>query len=181
MEREQSPNYAVEDMKVADIKAVTAMRLQSWLDTYVNDGAGVTREWIEARNREQQSLERHNSRQERFLEGKEKGTFNGWVARNQNNEIIGSTTPFIDDDGVRHLGSLYVAKEWHGTGVSKALMQRAMDWLGDEHDVVLDVVSYNDRARAFYRKWGFEDIPGSETLFDGVIPELKMIRKGGKV
>ena len=178
MELERAPRFTIEEMKPEDIEAATAMRLASWLDTYVNDEAGVTREWVEARNCAQQLPEKQESRRQRFIDGKANGTFNGWVAKGANGDIIGSTTPFIDDDGARHLGSLYVDRQWHGAGVGHQLMQRAMDWLeADSHDIVLGVVIYNERAKAFYRKWGLEEVHGSETLFDDMIPEIMMIRK----
>ena len=153
------------------------MRLQSWLDTYVSDEAGVTREWLEARNQEQSSDERKQARMERFTKGKAAGTFNAWVARDSDGKIIGSTTPRRDEEGKWRLGSLYVAKEYLGTGVGGQLMKTAMDWMGEDEDIFLGVVSYNERAKAFYRKWGFEEIPGSDTLHDGKIPEVMMVRK----
>lgn len=55
---------------------------------------------------------------------------------------------------------LYVAREWLGRGAGHALMQACLDeacrrgyrtvWLG--------VWERNERARAFYRKWGFRDV-----------------------
>lgn len=178
MEIEPAPKFAIEEMRVEDVEAATAMRLQSWLDTYVSDEHGVTREWIEARNQKQLSDERVVSRRERFLNGKKQGIFNAWIARDSEGTIIGSTTPYQDEDGLWHLGSLYVDKQWHGAGVGHQLMKRAMEWIGDKRDVYLGVVSYNERAKAFYCKWGFEEVPDSETLFDDKIPEVKMVRKG---
>lgn len=177
LEKELSPKFTIDEMRLDDIESATEMRLQSWLDTYVNDELGVTREWIEERNRGQLSRERVKSRRDRFLAGRKAGTFSAWVARDAGGNIIGSTTPFRDEDGSWRLGSLYVAKNWHGTGVANQLMQRAMDWLGENEDVHLGVVSYNERAKAFYRKWGFVEVPDSEELFDDLIPEVKMVRK----
>lgn len=44
----------------------------------------------------------------------------------------------------------------------------------------LEVVTYNGRAKAFYRKYNFDEIPGTEVLFAEKIPVITMIRKGGK-
>jgi GNAT superfamily N-acetyltransferase len=73
---------------------------------------------------------------------------------------------------------LYVAKEWHGKGVADALTETALDWFDQTKPVVLGVVSYNSRARSFYKRWGFQDVEGSERLFDGKIPEVMMEREG---
>lgn len=176
LERERP--YTIEEMTVDDIEPATAMRLQSWLDTYVNEQAGVTREWIEQRNKTQLSEEKIAARLDRFLENKANGTMNSWVARDDNGTIIGSTTPYIDQAGVQHLGSLYVDKNYHGSDVASQLMQRVVDWFDPTNDIVLGVVSYNERAKAFYEKWGFVEVSDSDHLFDEMIPEVTMIRKG---
>lgn len=165
-------------MQLEDIEPVTEMRLQSWLETYINEAAGVTREWIEEHNQKRLSQDAMEERRERFLDGKAQGTFNGWVAKDAEGTIIGSATATIDENGIRGLSSLYVDKTWHGTGVAHELMRNVIDWLGgDKHEILLGVVTYNERAKAFYRKWGFEEVPGTDHLFDAKIPEIKMMRK----
>lgn len=54
----------------------------------------------------------------------------------------------------------YLIQQWHGRGVSAAMMRACMDaarqtgyqtlWLG--------VWEHNGRAQAFYRKWGFHEV-----------------------
>ena len=174
MEHESKPTFTIERMQPEDVEPATRMRLQSWLDTYTNDELGVTREWIEARNEEQ-------LRPERIQRGIERLNIPGrvcYVARSSDGEIIGSTTPYIDEDGVQHVGSLYVDKSYHGKGVGHQLMQKVIEWSDPTKPLELGVVTYNERAKAFYQKWRFEEMPGSETLFDNKIPEIKMIRKG---
>jgi ribosomal protein S18 acetylase RimI-like enzyme len=74
---------------------------------------------------------------------------------------------------------MYVATAWHGKGVGSALMQEVIDWFDAKKPIELGVVAYNERAKAFYRKWGFEEVADSESLFDDKIPEIRMVRKGG--
>lgn len=180
MEKERAPKFTISEMTQEDIDAATEMRLASWLDTYPSAEHGVERGWIEERNRQQRSPEIAASRRERFNAGKMKKTLQAWVARDVSGKIVGSTTPFIDEDGSQHVGSLYVDKAWHGTGVGSSLMQKVIDWFDPTKDIELGVVSYNERAKAFYRKWGFKEVISSETLFAEKIPEVKMIRKGVK-
>lgn len=174
---ENEPLFKVTEMLPEEIEEATNMRLESWLDTYINDDLGVSREWIESRNEEQRIKDRQKSREERFEKGRQNGTFNAWVAKDVTGKIVGSTTPFIDSEGIQRVGSIYVDKDWHGKGVGKELMQQVIDWFDPSKPIELMVVTYNDRAKAFYRKWKFEEVPGSEDLFDGKIPEIKMIRK----
>ncbi len=172
-EKELKPQFAIDEMTVDDLDQATEMRLQSWLDTYVNNELSVTEEWILERNKNQLSDETRAKRRERFTTQ----NTTGWVARDANGRIVGATTPHVDDDGTQHVGSLYVDKNWHGTGMASELMQRVVDWFDDTKPIELGVVAYNERAKAFYKKWGFEEIPNTETLFDNKIPEVKMRRE----
>jgi GNAT superfamily N-acetyltransferase len=168
--------FTIYEMTAEDIEPATRMRLQSWLDTYVNDEAGVTRDWIEARNKIQLSPERAEVRKARL----DNPDCMGWVAKDKSGMIIGAATPYRDEAGIQHVGSLYTDKTWHGKGVGGALMQKIIDWFDPTKPIELGVVTYNGRAKAFYEKWGFREVPDSETLFDNKIPEVRMIRKGDK-
>lgn len=172
----QQLQFTITELTADTIDAGNRMRLASWLDTYVNDELGITREWIQERNKNQMSDDIRAKRLERF------GDPNcaGWVALDKDNNVIGMTTPYIDDEGRQHVGSLYVDKAWHGKGVGGALMQKVIDWCDPAKPIELGVAAYNERAKAFYRKWGFVEVPGSEQLFDNKIPEVKMIREGAK-
>ncbi|MEO8691817.1 MAG: GNAT family N-acetyltransferase [Candidatus Saccharimonas sp.] len=174
MKHERAPQFTIELMRPEDVAEATEMRLQSWLDTYPNDSHGVSREWIEAHNEGQRSDEKHRLRLERFALPNTKG----WVARDLGGKIIGATNPYTDDNGVQHVGSLYVDKDFHGRGVGSALMKKVVEYFNSTKPIELSVASYNDRAQAFYRKWGFEEIPDSESMFADMIPEIKMLRKG---
>ena len=173
MEREKAPQFTIEILTAKTIDEANEMRLASWLDTYVNDELGVTREWIEARNKDQMSDEVKKRRLERL----DDPNCAGWVALDVDGKVIGVTTPFVDEDGCQHVGSLYVDKDWHGKGVGGRLMQKVIDWCDPKKPIQLGVVTYNDRAKAFYRKWGFEEVPDSEILFGDKIPEVKMMRE----
>ena len=170
-------SFTIEPISESTLIAANEMRLQSWLDTYIDASADVTREWIEQRNEDQRSPEALQRRRDRLSSDRSAG----WVALDDASRVIGITWPFIDDDGHQHVGSLYVDKSWHGKGVGGALMQRVIDWFDPAKSIELGVVVYNERAKAFYRKWKFEEVPNSETLFDNKIPEVKMIRKGSEL
>ncbi len=172
----QQSQFSIETMTSNDVEPATHVRLRSWLDTYVNEEAGVTREWIEARNKDQLSPERMADRK-KYLSASNAA---GWVAKDSEGNIIGVANFYLNDSNVQRLGSLYVDKSWHGKGVSGELMKCVIKRSDPTRPIELGVVTYNERAKAFYRKWGFKEVPGSETLFDNMIPEVKMIRKGDK-
>lgn len=170
----EQPQFTITEISADTVDAANEMRLQSWLDTYVNDELGVTREWIQERNKSQMSDKVKARRLERLKDPNS----TGWVALDVTDQVIGLTTPYVDEEGNQHVGSLYVDKSWHGKGVAGKLMQKVIEWSDPAKQIELGVVAYNERAKAFYRKWGFEEILGSETLFDNKIPEVKMVRKG---
>lgn len=66
---------------------------------------------------------------------------------------------FVWDAAV--LNELYLRPEYRGTGVADDLVESALDVARDQDlpldRMVLDVDGANDRARAFYRRHGFEN------------------------
>jgi ribosomal protein S18 acetylase RimI-like enzyme len=173
---ELQSTFELSETTINELDAVTRMRKQSWIDTYENEEAGVTSDWIEAQFTDLLSEDTKEQRIEQFIKYKGSGRYNSWVVKSTEGEIIGSTTPYIDKDGHQQVGSLYVDKNWHGTGAGKQLMEKLIGWFDPAKPIELDVATYNDRAIAFYKKWGFVEVPGSENLYDDKIPEIKMIR-----
>ena len=54
----------------------------------------------------------------------------------------------------------YVSREWHGLGIGEGLMRGCIDQVRqrDYQTLWLGVWEHNARARAFYRKWKFQDV-----------------------
>jgi ribosomal protein S18 acetylase RimI-like enzyme len=93
------------------------------------------------------------------------------------------TEPGITGDNPIEIHRFYVDQRWHGRGVAAALMQACLaEALQRRHDVVwLGVWEHNPRARAFYRKWGFEEV-GTHVFLLGeeAQTDLMMARPLGK-
>jgi ribosomal protein S18 acetylase RimI-like enzyme len=80
----------------------------------------------------------------------------------------GETPSCVSDDAPLELWRFYVAQPWQGRGIAQELMRRIEEeastrgartfWLG--------VWENNERAKAFYRKNGFEDV-GSHVYMVG--------------
>lgn len=161
-----------------DMVAANDMRARSWLETYPNPAAGVSYEWVRER------VVHHFNDPERVdarLSTLDNPRFAAWVARDRQGRVIGATSPYADEDGVQHVGSLYVDQAWHGKGVGGQLMQKVIEFFDASKPIQLGVVAYNVRAIAFYKKWGFEIVQGSDMLHDGVIPEITRVRQPHKV
>jgi ribosomal protein S18 acetylase RimI-like enzyme len=58
------------------------------------------------------------------------------------------------------LKQLYVVEDWIGTGLGKALMRRTLDiaQAAQATAVVLGVWEHNERAQAFYQRFGFREV-----------------------
>lgn len=176
MEHEKKPGYTIREMRLQDGEAVHNLLMQLHQDTYKNEELGITREKLSERFERRTPDEREERLRERIASDNNQA----YVATDESDKIIGMVAPRIEEDGARRLGALYIKTEWHGSGLANELMQKAIDWHGSNNDIELHVVAYNERAKAFYRKWGFQEVNGSDALFDGMIPEVKMIRKGEK-
>lgn len=174
MEKEKIPQYSVREMTLDDGEESNELLCRLHIETYTHEAEGITADKIGERFSRQTPEERQRRLEERIASPNNKS----WVAVDNDGKIIGIVAPRIEENGTRRIGALYVDSDWQGKGVSRMLMQKAIDWHGPENDIELGVITYNERAKAFYRKWGFEEIPGSETLFDDLMPEIKMIRKG---
>jgi GNAT superfamily N-acetyltransferase len=74
----------------------------------------------------------------------------------------GEALPEVGDADAIEIARLYSFKEWIGTGVGAALMQRCLDEAAarGRRTIWLGVWEHNTRAIAFYRRWSFADVGG---------------------
>jgi diamine N-acetyltransferase len=81
---------------------------------------------------------------------------------------IGAAPPEVRGERTIEIARFYVEKEWIGRGVGSVLMAACVDYarkLGCD-SIWLDVWGKNERAIAFYKKWGFS-IVGSQHFLLG--------------
>ena len=177
----ESP-VVVEPATAADAEAVLNVQRLTWLDTYPNEEAGITREDIRVRV-EGEHGELIPQKIERWKKGIEStdGSRKVFVAR-VDGKVAGFAAPgFID--GQRRIGAIYVLPEAQGKGVGSSLMQQALTWHEHDEDVYLHVASYNNSAIDFYKRFGFKET-GKDVTDDAAklkgdkeIPEIEMVLK----
>ena len=166
----------VELAMAGDGQEIAAVQKQGWLATYPDPSIGLTREDIEAVKIDApEKLVKWEKAIEDQGEGKRI-----WVAR-EGGKIIGYSVAEKTPE-VHELRAIYVLPEHHGKNVGKILMDAALEWLGNERDVVVWVFTHNKRAIAFYRKCGFQESgkTSSWAVNSKPIPDLEMIRKAQK-
>ena len=80
-------------------------------------------------------------------------------AENSNHEIIGYCISTVDKDDPKtgEIDSLYIEEAYRRSGIGKAFMTRAMEWLdskGTETQKIMVAVG-NERVLDFYEQYGF--------------------------
>jgi len=163
-----------------DVDAMREVQHLTWVATYPNEVYGITKEDIEARFRENpETTEERRERRRRYVRT---APFHSWVAL-EGRDLIGFCT-IKQDEHEYLIQALYVLPDYQNKGVGKRLLQTVLDWFGQEKEVVLNVASYNEKAIAFYRAFGFVPngpVASSEALQlpSGVrLPEIKMVKRG---
>jgi ribosomal protein S18 acetylase RimI-like enzyme len=81
------------------------------------------------------------------------------------------------DAAMPEIDWLIVGVAWQGRKVAHRLMEQALAWIGDSVPVRLGVIHFNERAIAFYKKFGFEDT--GRIVGRHKIPRRLMIRPAG--
>lgn len=80
-------------------------------------------------------------------------------------------------DHAVELHQLYVAEAAKGTGVAAALMDWGIAWARERASILyLTVFTENDRAQAFYRRYGFTDVGRNEFRVGNHIDEDRFFR-----
>lgn len=153
-----SPNDSVQ---IAEVFRTT------WLATYPNEKAGITRGDIE----------------ERFLKGRipSESSKAMWIARKDGGGNVVGVVLASQDTTWGKIEALYVLPEEQGCGVGSALLQRVLRWLPDK-SLTVNVATYNTKAISFYEKHGFKKT-GKSGFSRGAllpsgkhIPEIELVR-----
>jgi RimJ/RimL family protein N-acetyltransferase len=162
-----------------DVLALAKMHSKSWIDAYPNDEYGVSREFIEEHIKKLTTEKGLSFRHGLVKEQQDNPDYYLRVAKDKNDLIVG----FVDARRGEEpeLCGLYIDESTYGSGLARQLAEPVMEWLGRERDIKLTVVAYNLRAQAFYKKLGFEVVPGSDKFHNNTpLPVIDMIRKGDK-
>lgn len=177
----------IEEASSDDVDGLEEVYRESWMQTYPNEEAGITREALQDRLAEVYSPDTRNLREIRLSA---KPVSETHLVAKVNGKVVGScrvaragaqTRSGLALKDRNELMSLYVHPDYQGKGIGTRLWQEAKLKLDQEKDTVLGVATYNERAIAFYKALGFEETEvdlTSETfrLSNGaIIPQHMMI------
>lgn len=164
----------IEAAKPEDAAGIMRVRKETWLATYPNKEAGVTVEDIQqdALDSEEEIAKCRN-----VIENPN-ATVRNWVAKEADGTVVGYGRGKRGKEQNEIYG-LYVLPTHQGRGLGRELMQRVIDWLGDDKPITLFVATYST-AVDLYMKFGFEiigePVPGPSFASGRSIPSFKMVR-----
>lgn len=180
-ERNEVP-VVIREASPEDSSEMREVLYKTWLDTYPNEEAGITRDDIEDFNARRNSPEEIRQREESLKTKKENELR---LVSEVDGKIVGLAT-FVRHGVKNQLQAIYVLPEVQGMGVGKKLWAEGSKFFDPTKETIVNVATYNDQAINFYKKLGFEDtgIRFAEERFKmksgAVIPEMTMIIKAKK-
>jgi len=139
---------------------------ETWLATYPSEEFNITEEDILSKDFD--SPEKLKIRRESFA-----NPGNNFCNVAKVDGVIVGFGVAGKSDNYSEIKSLYVLPEFQCQGIGKALMQRCLGQIGDDKDILLNVVVYNKKAIHLYESFGFK-------FAGGVTDEAKTTLPSGK-
>lgn len=170
----------IHDATPNDADGVRQVQQRTWLATYPNAELGITKEDIEAlfQASSREAIARRQARQQRINSDP---LVHLWVAK-EAEQIVGFCLA-KKGEMQNNIQAIYVLPEYQRRGIGKQLLQTALEWLGRQQEIVLNVASYNHQAFTFYRGFGF--VPSGRPAHSAVtklpsgavIPEIELSKR----
>lgn len=166
--------------KEEDIVQIQELFYKTWLDTYPNKEAGITKEDIKEHFKDRLSPETLERRRRGLLTESENQFF--FVAKD--GEKVVGICRLMKRENCNQLQAIYVLPEYQRKGVGHMLWEKTLTLIDPKKEYIVQVATYNERAINFYKKLGFVDngkrfaeekhrMPISKSL----IPEMEMTFK----
>jgi GNAT superfamily N-acetyltransferase len=149
---------------VDDVQAIAAFQIRCWFEAYRDLIPPDYLNRMTVHEREARWNARLRSRRFRVALAEVDGAIIG---------VAGSHRAWVIGVPALELKTLYVDAAWHGRGVAAALTSRVIG-AAPAH---LWVFEANARARAFYRKQGFQPDGHHQTDRDTGVREIRMVRR----
>ena len=167
-----------------DVYGIRNVQKVTWLKTYPSEKEGITKGDIEQKFEVDKTPAGKNKIEEKRNRYKDRNT-NAWVVTDEK-KVIGFCTAVKEGKNNR-IASIYILPIYQGKGLGKQLIEKALTWLGNSKDILLNVASYNKQAIGFYKKFGFIET-GRVGAFDSAaklpsgkfIPEIELIKDCSK-
>lgn len=175
---EPSHEVAVRPTRPEDAAAARRASYEGWRDTYVRPD-GLSAEQLEALWAPRLSEQGVRAFAQEIAELQVRADVVQLVAE-LDGVVVGTLVARLPQDGPQELRVLYVATAARGRGVGAALIEALLARADTARPVQLGVAAFNKGAQRFYRRHGFEPVPGSERIWNDVLPEIAMTRPAAR-
>ena len=158
MDKSDYPMEAeIERAVPGDAEIICDIRDRAWLEAYPNEELGISAEDIRlnAQGEEGVFVPRRIAHLEEQLKKDDGSGLTIFVAK-KDGKVVGYVEPIIDEQNKHYISAIYVDPKNQGGGVGTKLYEKAVELLGEDQDIFLEVVSYNQKAIVFYKNKGFE-------------------------
>ena len=130
------------------IPEIVKLRRNIWINTYVNNDIGITKDKVIGNFRE------FNEEVQKYKEYIYKiKNFSYFFVVLDNDRLIGFSIAkkiFYK----KSIDTLFINDDYQGNGLGSKLMHKMIDML-DSSKIYVDVISYNEKAINFYKKYNF--------------------------
>lgn len=166
--------FQITDASTKDAHDIGQIQIQTWLTNYPNPSTGITREDIEEKTKQW-----NKAGDERIKSQIQNPNAHTWVAK-YDNKVVGFIS-VLKKDNESSIEAIHILPEFQGKGIGTKLLTKALNWIGNDKKVTLEVVSYNDGAQRLYKKLGFKEQGEATddiiTLPNGkTIPKILMVK-----
>ncbi len=146
-------NISIRNVRPEDALEVTKLLHETWLATYPNETAGITRADIEYRYKNAYAPERMLKRAENI---KNLSATERYIAAEIDSKIVGVASMVCYAD-FNQLQLIYVLPAYQGKGVGQALWKEVRKSIDSDKKTIVHVATYNNGAIVFYKKLGFAE------------------------
>jgi len=134
------------------IPTIIKIEEQSWVSTYPNQEAGITKEDVRARFSS-------DFKAKRAAEIKaEMGSGHRYRVLIKDRNVIGYSH-LLQEEDYNDFVEAYLLDEYHGHGYGGALLRDGLSWFGNNKPTRLEVATHNAHAKAIYGHFGFQENP----------------------
>ena len=167
-----------------DAEVICEIRDRAWLKAYPNEELGISAEDIRlnAQGEEGVFVPRRIAHYKKQFAQDDGSGLTIFVAK-KDGKVVGYVEPIIDEQNKHYISAIYVDPKNQEGGVGTKLYEKAVEMLGEDQDIFLEVVSYNQKAIVFYKNKGFEQtkaiVPEDEGRPEYMksLPMIEMVRK----
>lgn len=155
-----------------DAASVGRMQLTAWLQTYLNEDAGIDETWIREQRGSGVTTE-GITQWRKFIDEVARRPERHFCRVVRSGAVITGVLCGRRDESVT-LGPMYLLDEVQGQGIGGQLMGEFLLW-ADGAPIHLWVTEYNGRAIRFYGRYGFR-LTGERELWRDRLPNVRMAR-----